>query len=358
MKARATRLAPFFSEQDIMVKINYILTNCTDPAKNLATEEYLTFRAAPDEVTLYLWQNANTVVIGRNQNPWKECRLETMREEGCTLARRISGGGAVYHDLGNLNFTFIAQKDLYDVERQTEVILRAVQMLGIDAEKNGRNDLTIEGKKFSGHAYFKQGKYCYHHGTIMVDVNRDVLSRYLNVSAAKLRSKGVDSVRSRVTNLTEYRPGLTIPEMQQALIRAFEEVYGAAYRGASGEPAEEKPLPDEQDPELQKLYQRYQSDEWRFGRKIPFDVEIDNRLDFGSVNIQLHVDGGVIQDARIYSDSLETEVFPQLESLLRGATYKKSALDSLRPDGPEEFQSKEGWDIAAKVIEQIVLQME
>ena len=181
----AGRKVRVFIHRRIMTKLKYILTDCTDPAKNLAVEEYLTFRADPDEVTMYLWQNANTVVIGRNQNPWKECRLEEMAEGGCTLARRVSGGGAVYHDLGNLNFTFIAQEGLYDVAKQTEVILRAVQILGIHAEKNGRNDLTIDGKKFSGHAYFKRGKYCYHHGTIMMDVNRDVLSRYLNVSTAK-----------------------------------------------------------------------------------------------------------------------------------------------------------------------------
>ena len=331
-----------------MVKTKYITTDCTDPAQNLAVEEHLTFHIPEDEVSLYLWQNANTVVIGRNQNPWKECRLETMQEEGCTLARRVSGGGAVYHDLGNLNFTFVAQEGMYDVTKQTEVILRAVQLLGIHAEKNGRNDLTIEGKKFSGHAYFKRGKHCYHHGTIMVDVNRDVLSKYLNVSAAKLQSKGVSSVRSRVTNLTDYRPGLTIAEVKEALLQAFGEVYGC------GAP-EAMPIPSMEDPEVQKLYQRYRSDEWRLGRRIPFDVEIDNRLDFGNVNIQLHVEGGIIRQARIYSDALETEVFPKLEELLQGAIYKKKALSGLNL---EVFKDMKEYIIAVKVIEQITGQME
>ncbi len=331
-----------------MVKTKYIVTDCTDPAQNLAIEEYLTFHIPEDEVILYLWQNANTVVIGRNQNPWKECRLETMQEEGCTLARRISGGGAVYHDLGNLNFTFIAQEGLYDVAKQTEVILRAVQILGIHAEKNGRNDLTIDGKKFSGHAYFKRGKYCYHHGTIMVDVNRDVLSKYLNVSAAKLQSKGVSSVRSRVTNLVDYRQGLTIAEVKDALLQAFAEVYDS-------DVPEEMSLPNIEDSEVQKLYQRYQSDEWRLGRKIPFDLEIDNRLDFGNVNIQLHVEGGIIRQARIYSDALETDVFPKLEELLQGAIYKKKALNGLTL---EQFKEKKEYIIAVKVINQITSQME
>ena len=343
----AGRKVRAFIHRRIMTKLKYILTDCTDPAKNLAVEEYLTFRADSDEVTMYLWQNANTVVIGRNQNPWKECRLEEMAEGGCTLARRVSGGGAVYHDLGNLNFTFIAQEGLYDVAKQTEVILRAVQILGIHAEKNGRNDLTIDGKKFSGHAYFKRGKYCYHHGTIMMDVNRDVLSRYLNVSTAKLKSKGVDSVRSRVTNLTEFRPELTLKEVEDALIQAFGEVY-------QGAPVEE-PLPSIEDPDVRALYDRYRSDEWRLGRRIPFDVEIDNRLDFGSITIQLHVVGGVIQEAKIYSDSLETDVFPEIEELLKGAAYKKANLSGLDLN---QFETEEEQAIAAKVIEQITLQME
>lgn len=329
-----------------MTRLKYILTDCTDPAQNLAVEEYLTFHADTDEVTMYLWQNANTVVIGRNQNPWKECRLEAMEEGGCTLARRVSGGGAVYHDLGNLNFTFIAREGLYDVAKQTEVILRAVQLLGIHAEKNGRNDLTIDGKKFSGHAYFKRGSYCYHHGTIMMDVNRDVLSRYLNVSTAKLKSKGVDSVRSRVTNLKDYKPELTLDEVKQALIQAFSEVYG--------ETPEETLLPSFDNPEVKELLDRYRSDEWRLGRKIPFDVELENRLDFGSVTIQLHVDGGIIKEAKIYSDSLATDVFPKVESLLEGIPYKRSALKELNLENLEEEEKP----IAAAVIHEIVLQME
>ena len=149
------------------MKLRYTETDCTNPFINLATEEYMTFHAAEGEVTMYLWQNANTVVIGKNQNPWRECRVESMREGDCKLARRISGGGAVYHDLGNLNFTFIAREDEYDIPKQTEVILEAVRLLGINAEKTGRNDLTIDGMKFSGHAYYQSNGYCYHHGTIM-----------------------------------------------------------------------------------------------------------------------------------------------------------------------------------------------
>ena len=129
----------------------------SDPFENLAREQVLLEQGPADGLILYLWQNQNTVVIGRNQNAYKECRTSLLEEEGGKLARRLSGGGAVFHDLGNLNFTFLVRTEDYDKDKQTDVILRAVQALGIQAEKTGRNDLTIDGQKFSGHAYFKRG---------------------------------------------------------------------------------------------------------------------------------------------------------------------------------------------------------
>ncbi|MGM9617603.1 lipoate--protein ligase family protein [Butyricicoccus sp.] len=153
--------------------LTVVITNETNPYHNIALEECI----------LYLWQNRNTVVIGRNQHAENECRVQELQKDGGFLARRLSGGGAVYHDLGNLNFTFLAYENHFDISSQNEVILRAVKRLGVQAEKNGRNDLTVDGKKFSGHAYYKTGGRCYHHGTLMVDVDYTKLAAYLEEEA-------------------------------------------------------------------------------------------------------------------------------------------------------------------------------
>lgn len=297
-------------------------TDVTDPYRNLAVEETLTFSAREDEVTLYLWQNANTVVIGRNQNPWRECNVERIKADGVYLARRISGGGAVYHDMGNLNFTFIARDDLFDIEKQTDVILLACRLLGINASKTGRNDLTVDGRKFSGHAYFSSKGFNYHHGTVMMNVVPEELPKYLRVSEAKLKSKGVASVRSRVTNLKGYLPEMTDEElirtMQDAMVKAAERVYRteAVY--------EDVPEPD---PEC---YEKYASEEWRLGTRIPFEKEVEHRFDWGEVEVQLAMKGEYISTCRIYSDSLETEVFAEVEKMLTGCRYDSGDIRRIK----------------------------
>ena len=200
----------------------------TDPYENLALEEALLNRVGEGELILYLWQNERTVVIGKNQNPWKECRTALLAEEGGHLARRLSGGGAVFHDLGNLNFTFLMSAQDYDLPRQLAVIERACRSLGIPAARSGRNDLLADGRKFSGNAFYKHNGKAYHHGTLMVDVDLEMVQRYLSPSRAKLAAKGVDSVRSRVVNLREFVPTLSVRQLENALIAALAEVYTEA----------------------------------------------------------------------------------------------------------------------------------
>lgn len=308
------------------MNLTIIKTDNTDPYENLAAEEYLTFHAGEDEVVLFLWQNAHTVVIGRNQNPWKECNVERIKQDGVYLARRMSGGGAVYHDMGNLNFTFAARDGLYDIQKQTDIILHACRLLGINAEKTGRNDLTVQEKKFSGHAYFSSNGFNYHHGTIMIDVVPEDMPKYLRVSESKLKSKGVDSVRSRVTNLRPYLgdgagsrdTAELVRDMQAAMIRAAEKTYGCA--------ACEKSLPEIP----ADLTEKYASEEWRLGTRIPFEKDIEHRFDWGGLEIQLEMRGEYIADVKIYSDALETEVFAVLEDLLRGCRYDAGEILGLR----------------------------
>ena len=268
-------------------------SRCTDPHHNLALEETL-LNCADDAVILYLWQNQNTVVIGRNQNPWKECRTALLQQEGGHLARRLSGGGAVFHDLGNLNFTFLMPQPLYDLDRQLEVICSAVRSFGIDAQRSGRNDILAAGRKFSGNAFYKNGHQAYHHGTILIEADMDRLSRYLSPSRAKLSAKGVDSVRSRVGNLRELNGEITLDSMKASLTAAFSTVYGGAV-----EKIEVSPDP--------QLVERYRSWDWNYGQKLPFTFEWEERLALGCVRIEAEVEREKMKvGVQVYSAKLDS----------------------------------------------------
>ncbi len=289
------------------------------PYPNFGMEEYLLYHVEEEECILYLWQNEKTVVIGRNQNAWKECRREELEAAGGHLVRRLSGGGAVFHDLGNLNFTFITRKDNYDVTKQTEVILRAVNKLGVNAERTGRNDITVDGRKFSGNAYYETGDFCYHHGTILLSVDKEEMARYLNVSREKLRSKSVDSVKSRVANLIEFVPDLTVRRMRDSLEESFGEVYGL--------PA--GPFPPERlcEDEVRERTERFASWEWKYGRKIPFSDEAAARFTWGEAQVLVHVEEGSVQEGKIWSDALDTDFMKAAEDILTGMIWNRKAAE-------------------------------
>lgn len=294
-------------------RLIWIDTQNTYPYRNLAVEEYMTTHVPEGTCILYLWQNRHTVVIGKNQNCWKECRVNYLEREGGYLVRRLSGGGAVFHDLGNLNFTFIVRKPDYDVDRQLQVILEAVRLVGIQAEKTGRNDITAKGRKFSGNAFYRSGEHCYHHGTLLIHADKEDMSRYLNVSKEKLASKGVSSVKSRVANLCEFTPDLTVDRMKEALIEAFSRVYGL-----TAQRMKENELPQKA---IDELTEKFESWEWKYGRKIPFEYEMEKRFPWGAVQIQLHVNGGKIQDVNVFSDAMDQELIGALADRLKGCLY-------------------------------------
>ena len=299
-------------------RLIFMDTDNTYPYKNLAMEEYMTEQVPQGTCILFLWQNRRTVVIGRNQNCWKECNVKLLEEDGGYLVRRLSGGGAVYHDLGNLNFTFVVSRQDYDVDRQLEVILQAVRILGIDARKTGRNDITVEERKFSGNAFYRTGDGCYHHGTLLMDVDKEQMSRYLNVSQQKLAAKGVASVRSRVANLKEYCPDLTVDRMKMALFEAFGQVYGMEPERVGTEilPAGE----------IERLTEKFESWNWKYGRKIPFEYEMEKRFAWGDVQIRLHVNEGRIREAEIFSDAMAQEIIGMICRALAGCLYEEKDM--------------------------------
>ena len=310
-----------------MIKHCYTIeSDCYIPYHNQAIEEYLLNHVDEESIILYLWQNKQTVVIGKNQNAYGECDVTNLEGSGGYLARRISGGGAVYHDLGNMCFTFLVSNENYDVAKQTEVILRAVQKLGVEAYRSGRNDLLIDERKFSGHAYYRGKKNSFHHGTIMVDVNQNALSRYLNVSPLKLKDKSVPSVRSRVINLRECLPELTLDELKVALYEAFEEVYELKI--------EEKELVDFESNEYDELENKFTSKEWRLGRFEKFDYSAEEKFDWGLLNLQYNLENDTISDLVAYSDCLvpeNIEDFPK-----KVISHKLSELNEIKDLNEQE----------------------
>ena len=298
-----------------------------DPYHNLALEEALLNRVGKGELILYLWQNERTVVIGKNQNPWKECRTALLIEEGGRLARRLSGGGAVFHDLGNLNFTFLMSTEDYDLSRQLTVLEKACQSLGIPAQRSGRNDLLADGRKFSGNAFYSHAGKSYHHGTLMVDVDMERVQRYLSPSKAKLAAKGVDSVRSRVVNLREFVPDLTIGRLSDALIAALSETYSGNAPGAHSV----RPL-DVSELTLRDLTAKYGSDAWLYGPKLPFTLSVEDRFPWGGIEVQLDVNEGVIRAAKVYTDAMDETLAPRLEAALCGVPLRSEALSAALPD--------------------------
>ena len=285
-----------------------------DPHVNLAVEKNLLDRVQPGECILYLWQNQNTVVIGRNQNAWAECRTTLLESEGGKLARRLSGGGAVFHDLGNLNFTFLVRDEDYDVDRQLSVIQQACALAGIATEKSGRNDVLAQGRKFSGNAFYHHAGHAYHHGTLMVDVDKDKLGRYLSPPKAKLESKGVASVRSRVVNLRELCPSLTCDNMRKLMVEAFQKVYGL--------PASSMALGANALAQIEQTEALYRSWEYLYGNALAFTFQCEEKFDWGHITVQLEANNGTVTAAKVYSDAMDWLLPEAVEEALTGCIFR------------------------------------
>ncbi len=312
------------------------LSTCHNPWFNQAFEEDLLNCLKQDEVVFYLWQNQKTVVIGRHQNAWKEADWAALQKDGGYLARRITGGGAVYHDLGNINFTFIAPADLYDVTKQLSVILHAVLQMGVPARFTGRNDLEAEGKKFSGNAFCHRKDGSMHHGTLLIDSDFCHLSAYLLPSPQKILSKGVDSVAARVINLKELNPMIDVPTCKDVLCRSFAQIYQDVIDNLQVVSV------DTSDDTFgdAALKQKFTSWEWRFGASPTFSITLQNRFDWGDFELCCNNDGGNICQCVIYSDALDADLITRLQNCLINVPFCQALIQKAWKEIPENPQQE------------------
>ena len=242
-----------------------------------------------------------------------------------------------------MNFSFLARRKDYDVDRQLSVIMDGLSPFGIHAEKSGRNDIKIDGRKFSGNAFYRTGDYCYHHGTLLISEDMKDMMKYLNVDGSKMNYKGVKSVPSKVVNLSDLNGAITVESLTEALKESFGKVYGL--------PVHEIRSSDIPEEALEERIRFFSSWDWRFGRKIDFQYEISKRFSWGQMNIQFQVDKGKISDVNVYSDSLKPMTIEKLPKYLKGIRYhKKNICSELRLYWAEDKQEEE---MIADIIEWI-----
>ena len=318
------------------MKLSYLDLTTTDPAFNLAAEQYV-FDALPrDRAYFMLWQNDNAIIVGKYQNTFAEINEAYVKEHGIRVVRRLSGGGAVYHDLGNLNFTFIADAGTLSTLNFTifcEPVIRTLAKFGVTAEVNGRNDMTIDGRKFSGNSqYLKQGRIM-HHGTILFDSDLSVVSNALQVDESKFQSKASKSVRSRVTNVAAYLPTpVSLPEFRSALLADIaQSADGEAYVFSASDLAA-----------IEKLRaERYGTWEWNYGFSPACTIERRARIEgCGTVEVRIGVSGGHISEMHFYGDFFSVSEPEQLSARFVG----------LSPDAQGYKKALQGIDVSQYIV--------
>ena len=304
------------------MKLSYLNLMTTDPAFNLAAEEYVFDSLPKDRMYVMLWQNDNAIIIGKHQNTLAQINQSFVEEKGIRVVRRRSGGGAVYHDLGNLNYTIItdaAADAQVDFGRFCDVVIRALARVGVLAERNGRNDMTIDGKKFSGNAQYIRAGRVMHHGTILFDSDMTVLSRALQVDEAKIRAKGVSSVRSRVTNVRPcLREDMSLQAFRQVLLESILEEY-------PGDPWHFSP---EEIREIEKIRDaRYATWAWNYGQSPACTLLRKARVEgCGTVEAYLTVEKGIIRQVEFRGDFFSAREPEELAECLASCPYEKEAL--------------------------------
>ena len=293
--------------------MRYARLKTTDPYLNLAIEEYL-FRYSDDDIFM-LWQNRPSVIVGKNQNVYAEVDLPYTQSKGISVVRRITGGGAVYHDGGNVNYSFITSRekaDSLDFARFAAPIIEALGALGLNAALSGRNDILCEGKKISGNAQFSDGRRILHHGTLLFDADLDEMSAVLNTDTEKLKARAIRSHKGRVVNLRELLGGgMSVEDFILHLERQISS-------GIDGTLT----VPDD-DARLSELFDRNRSEEWIFSHKTylrEYTVRREKRFGFGTVAVELSLNGDRIEKAAVSGDFFENSPVSEFEALMVGKT--------------------------------------
>lgn len=310
------------------MKLSYLDLMTTDPSYNLAMEQYVFDCLPRDRMYFMLWQNDNAIIVGKYQNTIAEINEEAVRERGIRVVRRLSGGGAVYHDMGNLNFTFITdvgESNALDLKLFCEPVVRTLATLGVKAEVNGRNDITIDGKKFSGNSqYIRQGRVM-HHGTIMFDSDLSVVSEALRVDPTKIQTKGIRSVRSRVTNVAEHLPEkVTLPEFRRILLEnILKENPGEAY-----------PLTQDDLAAVEKLRaERYATWDWNYGFSPVCTMLRRRRVDgCGMIEAYITVEHGKIAALTFKGDFFSASEPDELAAHFVGCTPYRAGYEKALGD--------------------------
>lgn len=283
-----------------------------DLLRNLAIEKHLMDTLPEETAILYLWQNRRAIVIGRNQDPWGECAVGSFLSSGGQIARRLSGGGAMYQDMGSLNFSFILPKSQFDVSRQLSILGMAAGAFGLQPRAGRQSSLNVNGRKFADSAFFKSGAAAYHHGTLHFNTDLDAMRRFM------AGEKGDPS--QGIANLGMLVPTMTLSDLQEALYWAFARVWGA-------QPAmlDERML---NEPAIAAISQQFADSAWTYPRTIPATLSFSERFPWGQLSVLLRAEGGVVREARIFTDAMEAGLFPLIEKALTGAPLLISSISA------------------------------
>ncbi len=305
----------------------------TDPQINLAIEEYAlnNMNIEGGHTYLLFYVNGPSIIIGRNQNTIEEINTDYVEEKGINVVRRLSGGGAVYHDLENLNFSFLAKDDgnsFSNFAKFTQPVVDALQKLGVNAELSGRNDIEVDGRKISGNAQYSTKGVMFSHGTLMLDSELENVVKALKVKSEKIKSKGIKSIRSRVANISEFLDEkISMDEFKSLILRYIFDV----------ENAEDVPKYKLTEEDWKKIHEisenRYQQWEWNYGKSPKFDIQQSKRFEgAGTIDVRLNVKKGVIEESKIYGDFFGVGDVKDIEEKLNGTRYNREALTEALSD--------------------------